>query len=64
MITRVRRTDSVTDAQRSGFGFTRGVIFVFQIGHGNGLPEELIEDYEENEEFLKKIHHVLMEVSI
>ncbi|XP_050438723.1 multifunctional methyltransferase subunit TRM112-like protein [Adelges cooleyi] len=35
-----------------------------QAGHGNDLPQELIENYEKNEEFLKKIHHVLMEVEI
>lgn len=33
------------------------------MGHGNGLPEELIADYEKNEELLKKVHHVLLEVS-
>ncbi|XP_025414223.1 multifunctional methyltransferase subunit TRM112-like protein [Sipha flava] len=35
-----------------------------QIGHGNNLPIELIEDYEDDEELLKKIHHVLMEVEV
>lgn len=28
------------------------------------LPNELIENYEENEEFLKKVHHVLLEMEI
>ncbi|KAF0716442.1 multifunctional methyltransferase subunit TRM112-like protein, partial [Aphis craccivora] len=32
-----------------------------QIGHGNDLSDELIDDYEEDEEYLKKVHHVLME---
>ncbi|VVC39416.1 Hypothetical protein CINCED_3A011397 [Cinara cedri] len=35
-----------------------------QIGHGNGLPEQLVDDYEEDEDLLKKIHHILMEVSL
>ncbi|VVC39415.1 Uncharacterised protein family UPF0434/Trm112 [Cinara cedri] len=35
-----------------------------QIGHGNGLPEQLVDDYEEDEDLLKKIHHILMEVEV
>jgi len=35
-----------------------------QIGHGNDLSDELIDDYEDDEEYLKKVHHVLMEVEI
>lgn len=37
---------------------------VLQVGHGDGLPVELPEDYETNEELLKAAHHVLMEVSL
>ncbi|XP_050540562.1 multifunctional methyltransferase subunit TRM112-like protein [Daktulosphaira vitifoliae] len=35
-----------------------------EAGHGSDLPEELIENYDKNEEFLKKTHHILMEVEI
>ncbi|XP_015376587.1 PREDICTED: multifunctional methyltransferase subunit TRM112-like protein [Diuraphis noxia] len=35
-----------------------------QIGHSNDLSDELIDDYEDDEEYLKKVHHVLMEVSV
>ncbi|XP_034933662.1 multifunctional methyltransferase subunit TRM112-like protein [Chelonus insularis] len=34
------------------------------IGHVNDLPESLIQDFENNEEFLKKVHHVLLEVEV
>ncbi|XP_013388842.1 multifunctional methyltransferase subunit TRM112-like protein [Lingula anatina] len=34
------------------------------IGHLGDLPKELDPDYEKNEEFLKKAHHVLLEVEI
>ncbi|GLH14059.1 Trmt112 protein [Gryllus bimaculatus] len=34
------------------------------IGHSGDLPQQLMEDYENNEEFLKKVHHVLLEVEI
>lgn len=34
----------------------------FQLGHAGDLPKSLVEDYENNEEFLKKVHHVLLEV--
>ncbi|KAJ7392006.1 hypothetical protein OS493_014939 [Desmophyllum pertusum] len=30
-----------------------------QVGRSEGLPSELIPDYENDEEFLKKAHHVL-----
>lgn len=33
-----------------------------QVGRSEGLPNEVIPDYESNEEFLKKVHHVLLEV--
>lgn len=32
------------------------------MGHGEGLPENPPDDYESHEEFLKSVHHVLMEV--
>lgn len=32
--------------------------------NGDYLPNELIENYSDDEEFLKKLHHVLMEVEI
>ena len=32
------------------------------MGRSGGLPDELIPDYEKDEEFLKKAHHVLLEV--
>ncbi|XP_031559432.1 multifunctional methyltransferase subunit TRM112-like protein [Actinia tenebrosa] len=35
-----------------------------QIGHGQDLPEAVISDYESNEDFLKKAHHVLLEVEV
>lgn len=38
-------------------------LFCAQIGHGDGLPEDLRDNYEDDEEFLKKAHHILMEVS-
>nr|XP_014339438.1 PREDICTED: multifunctional methyltransferase subunit TRM112-like protein isoform X3 [Latimeria chalumnae] len=31
------------------------------LGHLNDLPTELIPDYENDEEFLRKVHHVLLE---
>lgn len=33
-----------------------------QLGHGEGLPAEPPQALEENEDFLKKAHHVLLEV--
>ena len=33
-----------------------------QVGHGDGLPAEPPQALEENEDFLKKAHHVLLEV--
>ncbi|XP_020623139.1 multifunctional methyltransferase subunit TRM112-like protein At1g22270 [Orbicella faveolata] len=35
-----------------------------QVGRSEGLPDELIPDYEKDEEFLKKAHHVLLEVEV
>lgn len=35
-----------------------------QMGHAGDLPPQLIENYENNEEFLKKMHHLLLEVNI
>ncbi|KAI4488499.1 hypothetical protein M0802_011605 [Mischocyttarus mexicanus] len=34
------------------------------IGHAGELPQQLIEDYEQNIDFLKKLHHVLLEVEV
>lgn len=34
------------------------------IGHLGDLPLEPISDYENNEDFLKKVHHVLLEVDV
>ncbi|XP_071444722.1 multifunctional methyltransferase subunit TRM112-like protein [Hetaerina americana] len=34
------------------------------IGHSAELPKTIISDYENNQDFLKKAHHVLMEVEV
>ncbi|KAK6628927.1 hypothetical protein RUM43_002744 [Polyplax serrata] len=34
------------------------------IGHLGELPREPVPDYEENENFLKTVHHVLLEVEV
>ncbi|XP_069501248.1 multifunctional methyltransferase subunit TRM112-like protein [Ambystoma mexicanum] len=34
------------------------------LGHLSDLPRELISDFESNEDFLRKVHHVLMEVEV
>ena len=34
------------------------------LGHGSDLPTELPEHYETENDFLKKAHHVLMEIDI
>ena len=34
------------------------------LGQASDLPPELVENYENDQEFLKKAHHVLMEVEI
>jgi len=34
------------------------------LGQASDLPTELVENYENDQEFLKKAHHVLMEVEI
>eukprot|EP00079_Xenopus_tropicalis_P024053 XP_012816575.1 PREDICTED: multifunctional methyltransferase subunit TRM112-like protein isoform X1 [Xenopus tropicalis] len=34
------------------------------LGHGSDLPRELETGYEKNEDFLKKVHHVLLEVEV
>ncbi|XP_040266417.1 multifunctional methyltransferase subunit TRM112-like protein [Bufo bufo] len=34
------------------------------LGHGSGLPRELVSGYENDEDFLKKVHHVLLEVEV
>ncbi|EDO49514.1 predicted protein [Nematostella vectensis] len=35
-----------------------------QIGHGQDLPTQLAEGYESDNDFLKKAHHVLLEVEV
>lgn len=37
---------------------------LLQIGHVGELPQILIEDFELNEDFLKKVHHILLEVEV
>lgn len=37
-------------------------LFSLQLGHRQDLPAEVTSDYEKNEEFLKKVHRVLLEV--
>lgn len=39
-------------------------ILLKQIGHAGELPQTLIQDFETNEDFLKKVHHVLLEVEV
>ncbi|XP_044125365.1 multifunctional methyltransferase subunit TRM112-like protein isoform X1 [Bufo gargarizans] len=34
------------------------------LGHGSDLPRELVSGYENDEDFLKKVHHVLLEVEV
>ncbi|XP_034953894.1 multifunctional methyltransferase subunit TRM112-like protein isoform X2 [Zootoca vivipara] len=34
------------------------------LGHRSDLPPEPIPDFESNEDFLRKVHHVLMEVEV
>lgn len=35
-----------------------------KVGQAENVPKELIEDYEKDMDFLKKIHHILLEVDI
>ncbi|XP_039871491.1 LOW QUALITY PROTEIN: multifunctional methyltransferase subunit TRM112-like protein [Simochromis diagramma] len=35
-----------------------------QLGHRQDLPGELVQDYEKKEDFLKKVHRVLLEVEV
>nr|CAD7426955.1 unnamed protein product [Timema monikensis] len=34
------------------------------IGHGEGLPQTVISEFENDEDFLKKVHHILLEVEV
>ncbi|KAF6208063.1 hypothetical protein GE061_016513 [Apolygus lucorum] len=34
------------------------------LGYSTDLPKTLVENYESNEDFLKKIHHVLLEIEV
>ncbi|KAL6443457.1 hypothetical protein ACFW04_002950 [Cataglyphis niger] len=45
-------------------GVTVGYPLKIIIGHVGELPQILIEDFETNEDFLKKVHHVLLEVEV
>ena len=36
----------------------------FQLKMPDLLPAEICDDYENNEEFLKKLHHVIMEIDV
>ncbi|XKL68914.1 hypothetical protein PGB90_006683 [Kerria lacca] len=40
------------------------VVAAKQIGHAGNLPDQLLPDYENNEELLKDVHHALFEVDI
>lgn len=40
------------------------MLLFLQVGHGAGLPDNVPDMYEENEEFLKAAHHVMMEVEV
>jgi len=35
-----------------------------EVGHGDGLPDELGEDFQQNETLLKKIHNALLQVEV
>lgn len=34
------------------------------IGQSHDLPKELVENYESDQDFLKKVHHVLLQVDV
>lgn len=38
------------------------VVCCRQLGHRQDLPSELVADYENNEDFLKKVHRAMLEV--
>jgi len=38
-------------------------VFKFKIGHLSELPKEIPAEAEKNEDFLRKAHHVLLEVN-
>lgn len=35
-----------------------------EVGHAEDLPDEVVPNYEENVDFLKKAHHALMEIEV
>ncbi|NXB23380.1 TR112 protein, partial [Rhagologus leucostigma] len=35
-----------------------------KLGHPSELPPEPVPNYEEDEEFLRRVHHVLLEVEV
>ncbi|WAR31858.1 TR112-like protein [Mya arenaria] len=45
-------------------GVSKGFPLKIVLGKPDNLPENVVEKYEENEEFLKKTHHVLMELEV
>lgn len=34
------------------------------LGEAGNLPQELVDNFENNDDFLKKVHHVLLEVDV
>ena len=38
-------------------------VFKFKVGHLGELPKEIPPEAEKNEDFLRKAHHVLLEVN-
>ncbi|NWW82880.1 TR112 protein, partial [Climacteris rufus] len=45
---------------RPGGGFPLRI----ELGHPSELPPEPVPNYEEDEEFLRRVHHVLLEVEV
>ncbi|GAB1607807.1 multifunctional methyltransferase subunit TRM112-like protein [Argonauta hians] len=37
---------------------------VTDVGHPDCIPAAVVENYENNEEFLKKVHHALLEIEV
>ncbi|CAH1390993.1 unnamed protein product [Nezara viridula] len=35
-----------------------------KLGHATDLPQTVVENFESNEDFLQKVHHVLLEVEV
>ncbi|CAI9738975.1 Hypothetical predicted protein [Octopus vulgaris] len=45
-------------------GVLKGYPLGITVGHPDCIPQTLVEDFESNDEFLKKVHHALMEIEI